>query len=147
MNDDAAHAAVESGRDDNVRLHQQPCLPAHPTPDVYSPSCPSRLVLDRIGGKWTTLITGALSTGPRRYSELRRDIPGVSEKMLAQTLRELERDGLVIRTQYPGIPPHVEYRLTELGASLETLHQHVREWAETNVRAIEAARARHRTGN
>lgn len=120
------------------------CLPLHPptgpVPDVYSPTCPSRLVLDRIGARWTTLVTGALSPGPRRYGELRRDIPGISEKMLAQTLRQLERDGMVERTVRDAMPPmYVDYRLTPLGRELEVLHQHLRGWAEAHVREILAA--------
>lgn len=116
------------------------CLPEGVAANVYDQRCPSRQALDRIGDKWTTLITGALSEGTLRFSELRRAIPGVSQKMLTQTLRSLERDGLVDRRQYPTIPPRVEYTLTSLGTGLEGLHAQVRAWAEANIEAIETAR-------
>lgn len=119
------------------------CLPAGVSANVYDERCPSRQALDRIGDKWTTLITGALSTGTLRFSELRRTIPGVSPKMLTQTLRSLERDGLVERRQYPTIPPRVEYTLTSLGTGLEQLHASIRVWAEANIEAIETARLRY----
>lgn len=93
-------------------------------------------MLDRIGSRWTTLITGALSGRSRRFSELRRDVAGISEKMLAQTLRQLERDGLVRRTQHPVVPPRVEYDLTAMGVGMEQLHQQLRMWAEDNFHDI-----------
>ncbi|CDR05458.1 winged helix-turn-helix transcriptional regulator [Streptomyces iranensis] len=87
--------------------------------DPYAGGCPSREVLDRIGDKWTVLVLGELAeSGTRRYTALRRKLDGVSEKMLTQTLRALERDGLVRRTVHPEIPPRVEYEITELGATL-----------------------------
>ena len=86
--------------------------------DVYNEHCPTRIVLDRIADKWTVLIVGALEDKTKRFGELRREIGGVSQKMLTQTLRGLERDGLVARTIYASVPPKVEYSLTELGRTL-----------------------------
>jgi len=97
-------------------------------------------VLDRIGDKWTVMVVGALSQGPIRFNALRRQIGGVSQRMLTITLRGLERDGLVKRTMYPTIPPRVEYELTELGYTLiEPLHQ-LAFWAEKYLPAIGLAR-------
>ncbi|WP_407988202.1 winged helix-turn-helix transcriptional regulator [Kitasatospora sp. CMC57] len=110
--------------------------------DAYSACCPTRDVLDRIAGKWTVLIVDALLEGTLRYTELSRRIEGVSQKMLTQTLRALETDGLVSRTVYPTIPPRVEYQLTELGHSLAEPIAALRQWAETNINAIERARRR-----
>lgn len=118
------------------------CLP-RPKPDIYSPLCASRVVLDHLGGRWATLLTGALSGGSRRFAELRREVGGISEKMLAQTLRQLERDGLVTRTQHATVPPRVDYELTELGRSLDALHQGVRSWAEGHVWQIVEAQQRY----
>jgi DNA-binding HxlR family transcriptional regulator len=103
--------------------------------DVYAPSCPSRVVLDRIGDRWTALIVGVLEDGPRRFTEI-RDAMGVTGKVLTQTLRALERDGLVTRTAYSVMPPRVEYALTPLGMTLREPLAAIREWAETNVNEI-----------
>lgn len=119
------------------------CLPRGVNADVYDDRCASRGVLDRLADKWSTLVTGALTEGPRRFGQLSRKIPGVSPKMLTQTLRNLERDGMLTRTQHETVPPQVDYELTALGRSLETLHQHVRAWAEAHVEAIETARMRY----
>src|SRR5438046_8264673 len=91
--------------------------PAAP-PSVLEPQCPSRLVLDRIADKWTALVIQILASGTMRYAELQRAIGGISQKMLTQTLRSLERDGLVQRTVHPVVPPKVEYSLTKLGRYL-----------------------------
>src|SRR5438128_11364681 len=92
-------------------------------PSVLEPQCPSRLVLDRIADKWTALVIQILAHGTMRYAQLQRAIGGISQKMLTQTLRSLERDGLVQRTVHPVIPPKVEYSLTRLGRTLiEPLH-------------------------
>ncbi|WP_454678129.1 winged helix-turn-helix transcriptional regulator [Achromobacter marplatensis] len=98
-------------------------------------------VLDRIGDKWTIMVVGALSKGPVRFNALLRLIGGVSHRMLTLTLRGLEQDGLVKRTVYPTIPPKVEYQLTEIGRSLIEPLSTLSAWAETNLPAIEAARA------
>jgi len=86
----------------------------------YRADCPTRRILDRIGDRWTVLIVGALWDGSARFSELRRRIEGVSQKMLTQTLRGLERDGLVRRTVYPEVPVRVEYTLTEVPRPFRT---------------------------
>ncbi len=107
--------------------------------NVYDSNCPTRAVLDRIADKWTVLILGLLGGGPRRFSELRRGIDGISQKMLTQTLRALERDGLISRTVYPEVPPHVEYDLTALGRTLFNPIAAVRRWAEEHIGEITAA--------
>lgn len=111
------------------------------TADVYAANCPTRKILDLVGDKWTTLVMLLLVTKPHRFSELRRCIGGISQKMLTQTLRSLERDGLVSRTVYPEIPPRVEYRLTPLGETLcKSLAEIVR-WAEDHIGEVAAAQA------
>jgi DNA-binding HxlR family transcriptional regulator len=111
--------------------------------DPFTRGCPSRQVLDRIGDKWTLLIFGALSDGPLRYSQIKSKLDGVSQKMLTQTLRGLERDGLVQRTIYPQIPPRVEYELTEAGENLDAPMAQLREWAATYTGAVLAAQERY----
>lgn len=118
-------------------------LPDGRPADVYSAPCPSRAALDRIADKWTALIVGALAPGPLHYGELRRTVEGVSEKMLTQTLRSLERDGLVVREQLSTAPPRVSYALTPLGRTLEEPLAAVRDWAERHINEVNAARARH----
>ncbi len=113
-----------------------------PKADVLDQSCPSRQVLNRIADKWTALVIYALSDQTLRFSELRRRISGVSQKMLTQTLRRLERDGLVERTVYPVVPPRVEYRLTRLGASLGEPLSALCRWAEHRLPQMLAARER-----
>ncbi|MGW5376943.1 winged helix-turn-helix transcriptional regulator [Nocardia sp. NPDC003999] len=108
--------------------------------DVYSAKCPTREILDHIAGKWTVLIIDALADGTMRYTDLRHRIDGISQKMLTQTLRQLESDGFVTRTVHPTIPPRVDYTLTGLGHSLRTPIAALREWIETNINHIEAAR-------
>lgn len=108
--------------------------------DVYSAKCPTRHVLDRIAGKWTVLVVDALAEGTMRYTDLQRRIEGISQKMLTQTLRELESDGFVARTVHPTVPLRVEYTLTELGESLRIPIAILRDWIETNINVIEAAR-------
>src|SRR5438132_10216527 len=111
-------------------------------PSVLEPQCPSRLVLDRIADKWTALVIQILARGTMRYAQLQRAIGGISQKMLTQTLRSLERDGLVRRTVHPVIPPKVEYALTRLGRTLiEPLHALCR-WSEKHLPELQANRAR-----
>ncbi|THD49029.1 MAG: transcriptional regulator [Bradyrhizobium sp.] len=107
-------------------------------PDLVN--CPVRGVLDRISGKWQTLLIVALSDGPRRFGELKRGLPDISQRMLTQSLRELQRDGLVARRVYPTTPPSVEYRLTDLGRSLIAPLAGLIRWAEERAEAIAAAR-------
>ncbi|GLY88445.1 winged helix-turn-helix transcriptional regulator [Actinoallomurus iriomotensis] len=108
--------------------------------DAFDPDCPTRLVLDRIGDRWTVLILLTLRDGPRRFTELRRKVNGVTPKVLTQTLRAMERDGLVTREVYAEVPPRVEYTLTALGMSLQTPIQAITDWAEANVGKVMAAR-------
>ena len=110
------------------------------TPNVMSKHCPSNSVLEMVAGKWQVLILYALRGGKKRYSELQHTVEGISQKMLTQTLRELERNGLVKRTSYPVVPPHTEYELTELGVSLEDIIFRLGGWAEKNIRAVFEAR-------
>ncbi len=94
------------------------------------------MVLDRIADKWTVLIIGALSKETRRFGELKREVDGVSQKMLTQTLRALERDGVVHRKIYPTVPPKVEYSLTELGSTLVDLLEGIAHWSESNIESV-----------
>lgn len=112
--------------------------------NVLSNECPSRAVLDRIAGKWTALIILALSEGTMRYGELQRRVDGISQKMLTQTLRSLEEDGLVERFVHPVIPPMVEYTLTPLGRSLREPLNAVSAWAERHVPRLLENRKRFR---
>jgi DNA-binding HxlR family transcriptional regulator len=119
-------------------------LPFLPTDaEVYNQAaCPSRLILDRIADKWTTLIIGILAQSEhRRFNELRRMIGGISQKMLTQTLRDLERDGLVKRTIYPEIPPRVEYELTALGRTLCGPLGSITQWAHDHMDEVKSAQA------
>ncbi len=116
-------------------------------PNVLSPVCPTRLVLDLIADKWTTLVIYLLSQGTRRYGELQRVVGGISQKMLTQTLRKLEEDGLVRRVIYPEVPPRTEYSLTELGTTLREPLGALCKWAVVHLPDVEKARkaaARHR---
>lgn len=112
-----------------------------PTYDVYDANCPSRLLLDRIGEKWTALIVGILAERPHRFGQLRRRINGISHKMLTQTLRSLERDGLVSRRVEPTVPITVEYSLTAIGRSLVQPLAALRDWAEQHAGTVLEARA------
>ena len=104
-------------------------------------ACPVRNVLDRVGDKWTMLALVALAPMPRRFSELHRIMPDISKRMLTQTLRELERDGLVTRHVFPTKPPKVEYRLSALGRSVLAPLEGLVAWAEANYAAIRQARS------
>ena len=108
--------------------------------DVYAAACPSRQALDRIADRWTTLIIGQLAERPHRFGELRRAIDGISQKMLTQTLRGLERDGLVSRHVLPSTPVAVEYALTPLGQTLIAPMATIHAWAEAHVPEMLAAR-------
>jgi DNA-binding HxlR family transcriptional regulator len=110
--------------------------------DLFDPACPTRRLLDRIGTKWTSMAVKVLAdAGPDevRFAELQRRMPGVSQKMLSVTLRNLTRDGLVARRVEPTVPPKVHYRLTGLGRSLEVPLAALRTWAEENMPAIDRA--------
>jgi len=108
--------------------------------DVMAAACPTRQVVNRIGDRWSLLVLYALEGRTLRFQELRRIVEGVSQKMLTQTLRTLERDGLVHREVYASVPPKVEYRLTQLGAGLSETIAGIRAWAYDNMELIEAAR-------
>jgi DNA-binding HxlR family transcriptional regulator len=110
--------------------------------DPSNPVCRTiSTLLSRIGDKWTVLVVTTLGEGPRRFNELRREIPSVSQRMLTLTLRNLERDGLVSRTVTPSIPPRVDYALTEVGRSLLMPVNALAQWAIDNVQTIHAAQA------
>ena len=115
---------------------QDPQRPRAPAWNPYLATCPTRQVLDCIADKWAVLVLGLLLGGTRRFGELRRDIQGVSQKMLTQTLRSLERDGIVRREVYATVPPKVEYSLTTLGESLATTLDELRLWAERNIEDV-----------
>ena len=113
-------------------------------PCVLDSRCPSRRVLARIAGKWTALVIHALAGGTMRTCELKRAVSGISQKMLTQTLRSLEEDGLVQRKVYPVIPPMVEYSLTPLGRTLRDPLEAVCRWSERHAADLEAAGSRKR---
>ena len=112
-------------------------------PNVLSQNCESRQALDRIADKWTCLIVYALLDGPRRHGELKRMIEGISQKMLTQTLRSMETDGLVKRTVIDVIPPHVEYGLTPLGQTLSDPLVAICQWAMDHLPELQASRQAH----
>ncbi len=111
--------------------------------DLYAPACPSRTVLDHVTSRWGVLILVALLDGTRRFSELGRQVAGVSEKMLAQTLQALEADGLVRREAYAVIPPRVEYSLSDMGREAAAHVEALGNWIEENVGRVLEARRRH----
>jgi DNA-binding HxlR family transcriptional regulator len=104
--------------------------------EVFSDQCPSREILKHVTNRWGGLVLVALLLGTHRFSDLRRKLSGVSEKMLAQTLQTLEADGLVMRVSYPVVPPHVEYSLTPLGAELAKQVELLVDWIEINLPRI-----------
>lgn len=108
--------------------------------DVMADQCPSRAILNHVTGRWGVLLLIALRSGTHRFSELRRKVGGISEKMLAQTLQALERDGFVQRISYPVVPPHVEYCLTPLGEQVSEKVADLADWIEVNLGEILAWR-------
>jgi DNA-binding HxlR family transcriptional regulator len=112
-------------------------------PADHSPAACSRIsaVLSRVGDRWSTLIIYRLSHGTTRFNALKREL-GISQRMLSLSLRDLERDGLILRTAFPTVPPRVEYELTDLGRSLQEPIRLIGEWALQNLDVIDAARAR-----
>ncbi|MBI4365360.1 MAG: helix-turn-helix transcriptional regulator [Deltaproteobacteria bacterium] len=111
--------------------------------EVYSADCPTRKVLDRIADKWAVLVLGLLSKEPVRFNQLRRKIDGVSQKMLSQTLKSLERDGLVHRKVFPTVPVTVEYSITPLGRTLVETVDGLRIWAETHMGEVQKSQNRY----
>ncbi|NES15728.1 MULTISPECIES: helix-turn-helix domain-containing protein [Micromonospora] len=108
--------------------------------NAYLSECPGHQLLATLSDKWVTLVLNALADGPRRFSELSRTIPGASQKMLSQTVRKLERDGLISRTVTPSVPVRVDYELTALGESLLPVQRAIKTWAEAHIEEVHKAR-------
>jgi len=115
-------------------------VPQHPAFNVLTATCPSRTSLARIANKWTAMIISALGGGRLRFSDLRSTVDGISGKVLTDTLRDLERDGLISRHVYAEVPPRVEYELTPLGHTLHTPLRALNRWAEEHIEQVLAAR-------
>ena len=115
-------------------------LETTPPWNVFDSHCPTRQVLDLIADKWTVLVIRRLSDGTLRFAQLRRSVDGISQKVLTNILRGLERDGIVTRRIYASVPPKVEYSLTSLGRSLCGLVEGICGWAEANIEHVQAAR-------
>ncbi|WP_411871634.1 winged helix-turn-helix transcriptional regulator [Vulcanococcus limneticus] len=111
--------------------------------EVLAPECPSRAILQHVTSRWGVLVLVALMGGTHRFSELRRRVGGVSEKMLAQTLQQLEQDGFIRRVSYPVMPPHVEYSLTPLGIGIGHQVEAMTDWIEINLAKILKAQQAH----
>ncbi|NNC13485.1 helix-turn-helix transcriptional regulator [Planctomonas sp. JC2975] len=131
----SAAAFESSARDTELSSYEHSCAGDESTGRAV------RGVLNRIGDKWSLLVIATLRAGRLRFTELRRHIPGISHRMLTLTLRQLERDGLVVRSVYAEVPPRVEYELTELGRTLVELAIALGDWATAHHPAIEASRA------
>ena len=112
-------------------------------PDVYSADCPTRQILDRVGDKWAVLILLLLREQPTRFNQLRRTIEGISQKMLSQVLKSLERDGLIRRRAIATVPVTVEYSITPLGATLAAAVDPLRDWAESHLTEVTVAQRRY----
>lgn len=117
-------------------------VPKNVQPDICNAMCPSRYLLELLAEKWALLVIFRLNIKPHRTAELRREIGGVSEKMLIQTLRKLERFGLVLRRDYGEVPPRVEYQLTDLGLSLADPVRQVERWVANNMKEVLKAKER-----
>ncbi len=113
-----------------------------PRPDAFLAACPSRTVLARLGDKWTLLVLARLASAPSRFGQLRRAVDGVTQKMLTQTLRHLERDGLVARTVISTRPLQVDYALTPAGRELSRLVRPLKAWAERHLHDVTASNSR-----
>ena len=113
--------------------------------NAFIAECPTRQLVDTLGDKWVTLVLCGLRDGPKRYTELARQIAGVSQKMLTQTLRTLERDGIVARHVTPSVPVRVDYELTPLGDSLMVVVAQIKAWAEANMNQVREAQAAYDT--
>jgi DNA-binding HxlR family transcriptional regulator len=112
-------------------------------PDVYAANCPTRQILDRVGDKWAVLILLLLREEPMRFNQLRRAIEGISQKMLSQVLKSLDRDGLIRRRAIATVPVTVEYSITQLGSTLAAAVDPLRDWAEQNLKDVLAAQRRY----
>ncbi len=135
----STHLVVSVKQPYDADMRNHPSLPADDAGDVFNPACPARSVLDILAEKWPLLLIHALADGPARPGALRRRIGGISDKMLVQTLRRLERSGFVARRSFVEVPPHVEYSLTPLGASLSEPIKALDHWVERNLAAIDRA--------
>ncbi len=113
------------------------------TANAYSADCPTRQILDRVGDKWAVLILLLLGQEPVRFNRLRRAIEGISQKMLSQVLKSLERDGLIRRRAIATVPVTVEYSITPLGKTLAAAVDPLRDWAERNLKEVLAAQRRY----
>jgi DNA-binding HxlR family transcriptional regulator len=118
-------------------------IAAKPPADPYRAQCPTRMILDRIADKWTVLVLGLLSDHPRRFNQIRREIEGLTQKMLSQTLKALERDGMVSRKVTPTVPISVEYAITPLGGTLAATVDGLRLWAEAHIEDVVTAQKRY----
>ena len=107
--------------------------------NVFAKACPTRLVLDRIADKWALLALRLICVKPKRFNQLKRDIEGISQKVLSQTLKKLERDGLITRRAFATVPVTVEYSITPLGETLTDVATSISKWAEANIEAVMAA--------
>ena len=112
-------------------------------PDAYAANCPTRQILDRVGDEWAVLILLLLRSEPMRFNQLRRAIEGISQKMLSQVLKSLERDGLLRRRAIATVPVTVEYSITPLGSTLAEAVDPLRDWAEQNLKEVLAAQRRY----
>jgi DNA-binding HxlR family transcriptional regulator len=117
--------------------------PSPGRPDPYAQNCPTRLLLDRIGDRWTVLVLGLVCERPRRFNSLRRDIEGLTQKMLSQTLKGMERDGLITRSVLPTAPVSVEYAVTPLGRTLSDTLEGLQRWARDHVADVLSAQRRY----
>ena len=112
-------------------------------PNAYAAACPTRQILDRIGDKWAVLILILIRDEPMRFNALRRAIEGISQKMLSQVLKSLERDGLIKRRVFATVPVTVEYSITPLGQTLAAAVDPLRDWAEQNLKEVQSAQRRY----
>lgn len=135
----STHLAVSIEQPYDAGMRDHPSLPADDVGNVFNPACPARSVLDILAEKWPLLLIHALADGPARPGALRRRIGGISDKMLVQTLRRLERSGFVARRSFAEVPPRVEYSLTPLGASLSEPIKALDHWVERNLAEIDLA--------
>src|ERR1700741_3653645 len=133
----AADVLVKKAPSGNLVSQREP--PAAP-PDPYAAGCPTRMLLDRIGDKWMVLTLSLIRDKPRRFNALRREIEGVTQKMLSQTLKQMERDGMVTRTVLPTTPISVEYAITPLGQTLATVLDRLQGWSLEHIADVLAAR-------
>jgi DNA-binding HxlR family transcriptional regulator len=124
---------------DNLNIDSLESLDNQPHACAFNADCPTRLILNRIADKWTVLVMILLESETKRFSNLQREIGGISQKMLTQTLRGLERDGLVSRKVHATVPPKVEYSLTPLGHTLKEMLYAIKTWSETNIKEVLAA--------